>query len=582
MADFAPVDYDPWNPLTPRGLASAIQPTPGDMSYVPGQGLADATTQHFKNVGMGILQALKAPGDAYAGRLDPLSDEGLRRPQDLAGLIGPGPLVGKGSGLQAGFSGLGKTGEEALPGSAADAEFDKLIEELDSLFTKAKKEPVTTPPVSPALPAVPTTPVEHPVLGTIPHSGHLNNTWIVNGELADLDNPVDVASMAAAGQKLPNGKVSAQKTLEGVKNNIKLYGDNSIYTNSFSPEVLEAAQAHLQSGKDLLPAVPVTPLGQKMLDAVPEDKLDTAYKIYGEMFAGQHPTAGAAMSQLYTTNQLPKTDIPGLMHYIELANKMDSALKGAPVIKPIEKDPFATTASWEGPSTTISKPTPPQVDYASQLKTLLEKHVMPTDWTALQHPNSQDPLLRAQQNPVFADKLAAAKEQGFNTNLPLYKGMTRALEPLPSRGADTADAFWDPSTKPNEPAIFASDLPSIANRYASEELPESHVLPLMARADRPFEVNWPDINGRKGYNSATMQSLLRHVREKNGDAVVIRNISDVGGVQTQYAFMHPQKLRSPFAKFDPEAREQNNLLAARGLPLVLTETDNDPFQGEQK
>jgi len=54
-------------------------------------------------MGQAAWQAFKAPGDAYAGRLDPLSDEGIERTTNLAGMVmlGPGNVggtVGAGTG----------------------------------------------------------------------------------------------------------------------------------------------------------------------------------------------------------------------------------------------------------------------------------------------------------------------------------------------------------------------------------------------------------------------------------------------------------------------------------------------------
>jgi hypothetical protein len=55
-------------------------------------------------MGQAAWQAFKAPGDAYAGRLDPLSEEGISRATDLAGMVMGGtsfsaPRGALGSGL---------------------------------------------------------------------------------------------------------------------------------------------------------------------------------------------------------------------------------------------------------------------------------------------------------------------------------------------------------------------------------------------------------------------------------------------------------------------------------------------------
>src|SRR5262245_50888468 len=59
-------------------------------------------------MGQAAWQAVKAPGDAYAGRLDPLSEEGIGRATELAGMVMGGTLataprgaLGAGPGIRA-------------------------------------------------------------------------------------------------------------------------------------------------------------------------------------------------------------------------------------------------------------------------------------------------------------------------------------------------------------------------------------------------------------------------------------------------------------------------------------------------
>ena len=201
----------------------------------------------------------------------------------------------------------------------------------------------------------------------------------------------------------------------------------------------------------------------------------------------------------------------------------------------------------------------------------LASAVKPLDWQSYQPPRGAYPLDAPKPN---LDKL------GFNPKVPLFKGMTyRGL----SDGSDLG--FADPAGKPSEQAIFFADNPKVADRYAGPD--GYHVPPTYAAPIKPFEVHWPDINSSGSYDGATMRDLINHVKGQGGDAIVIHNIGDLGGKQTQYAFMDPTLLRARHAAFDPsQLGVSNDLLSARGLSVpdqqrrrsvLVQPVDHDPF-----
>lgn len=77
----------------------------------------------LRNLGKSITGAVTAPGDAYAGKLDPLSPEGIARANTLAGLMAgsPGTPAGAlGSGAGRGFRMLEDAAQSAAqPGIVA-------------------------------------------------------------------------------------------------------------------------------------------------------------------------------------------------------------------------------------------------------------------------------------------------------------------------------------------------------------------------------------------------------------------------------------------------------------------------------
>jgi hypothetical protein len=188
----------------------------------------------------------------------------------------------------------------------------------------------------------------------------------------------------------------------------------------------------------------------------------------------------------------------------------------------------------------------------------------------------------------YADTLRRAESLGYNTNLPLFKGLEGWEMPTaksPGEGiwgpeAEKVNAWSDPSTKPGERGIFASDTPEVSNSYASGS--NAQTFQMFANPKSTLAVHWPDVAGQPSYSGNVMQRLIEAARAKGAEALVIHGMHDLGGAQTQYVFMRPNILRSTFAMFDPAKKESANLLHSGGSPLLVP-VNHDPFgaQNEQ-
>ena len=122
MPDLVPVDHQPefdhslvavnHNPFDYSGVGAAMPEAYGASAPV-----TDPLAKLVIGAGKSAISGVTAPGDAYAGRLDPMSDEGMRRTMDMAGLmtLGAGAGPAEANSLRAGI--------KAFHGSPHD--FDK-------------------------------------------------------------------------------------------------------------------------------------------------------------------------------------------------------------------------------------------------------------------------------------------------------------------------------------------------------------------------------------------------------------------------------------------------------------------------
>lgn len=106
-------------PALPSGFVPASQQPPGSPSG--GGGLSNIRLSQFaKGLYNAAISGLTLPGDVYSGKVDPSSDEAIRRSVDLAGFATPvNPMV--------------RAGDRALPGVAKAIRSEKPIPTAEQL-----------------------------------------------------------------------------------------------------------------------------------------------------------------------------------------------------------------------------------------------------------------------------------------------------------------------------------------------------------------------------------------------------------------------------------------------------------------
>lgn len=150
-------------------------------------------------------------------------------------------------------------------------------------------------------------------------------------------------------------------------------------------------------------------------------------------------------------------------------------------------------------------------------------------------------------------RLKRAKEQGFNTELTLYHGT----------GKSDFLRFEVPKYS-SEPAVFLSDNPKVAGAYTKKG-GEPNIIPIWSKMTNPKTVDFGGV-----YSPSKMASILKQAKQEGHDAVIIKNILDIGSgeKQTQYAFFKPENLRAKYgAAFDPAVTPAKaHMLSASSAP----------------
>lgn len=499
--------------IGPRSFAAAIQPNENDLAAKPvdwAQWRA-AAGKYGARALESLALALQAPGDVYAGRLDPNSDAAFERVQTLSGLLGPGPLASGKAGLKAGWAGPGK-----LPEHLAD----KLPVDLTDM------------------------------------------AWVVGGKHGNLDDPKHAAAIVNA-LGVPPKKLLEQIHKENVMPDgwiDKVLGEIKAYEQA--PKANPLPEAHVLHGPAL-----------QMLEKLPEGPMYQEFgpKIAQEMLKNGQTDPLLAMD--HVTGKLSEAEFKNYTNYLETAKAMaqvepsiETELAGLlGKIKNLEipapgteaKNPFegAFASAW---------PERKEATYGANLNDAIQ----PFDYRTYLPDEARGPI---------GPKVAEAAKLGFNVDLPLYKGMDQDLVDFLDKKTPT-NYLWNPDSKPHERAVFAADKPEVASRYA-EGGQGSHVMPMYAAPRQAYKMNWGETWGSNSYDPTWMKNSIEHARQRGADMLVIENIHDIGGRQTQYAIMDPSILRSPYAKFDPDKVGYNDLLAARGSPYSLIPVDHDPFGG---
>lgn len=143
-----------------------------------------------------------------------------------------------------------------------------------------------------------------------------------------------------------------------------------------------------------------------------------------------------------------------------------------------------------------------------------------------------------------------------------------------------AVGYKNPAGKNNEPGLFfapnanAKGKPGkpIATMYGSNV--NAHVI----RSSNPLVAKWKDIAGGSGYSSSAMQKAIKDAWAKGHDALLVKDINDLGGTHDQMVVRNANQVRHPHAAFNPKYKDLPNLLAGGGLgietaPLVAQDQE---------
>ena len=169
-------------------------------------------------------------------------------------------------------------------------------------------------------------------------------------------------------------------------------------------------------------------------------------------------------------------------------------------------------------------------------------------------------------------RLARARDMGFNTDQVLYHGTGKDFEQ------------FNPGERANgsKRLTYLTDNPDIADIYANSQNyglkggGNPMIYPVFAKAEKPLVVSDKGPDGSFGWVSDNLaaalgvehppagkySTLYDEARRQGYDQVQIREMTDLGGQQTQYIPLDPSNIRSVNAAFDPSKSDSANLLAA--------------------
>jgi len=177
-----------------------------------------------------------------------------------------------------------------------------------------------------------------------------------------------------------------------------------------------------------------------------------------------------------------------------------------------------------------------------------------------------------------ASVMKRMEEQGFG---PLDKNLIwwRGVAPHGPYSWDSAAVgYKNPATKDYEPGLFFH--PDV-NAYGKSGMVNANMYgtnlnPHVLRAENPLVTDWKTVSKGTMYNKDKMSKVIKDAWNKGHDALLLKNIHDLGGNHDQLIVRHPSQLRHPHAAFDPKYKDTANLLAARGTgvpPMVVQDQD---------
>jgi hypothetical protein len=164
----------------------------------------------------------------------------------------------------------------------------------------------------------------------------------------------------------------------------------------------------------------------------------------------------------------------------------------------------------------------------------------------------------------------------LNNNLIWWRGVA----PHGPYSWDSANVgYKDPITKDYEPGLFfhpdvnAKGKPGAPNA----QLYGANLNPHVLKTTNPLVMEWKAATkGSTMYSKSVMSKIIKDAWAKGHDALLLKNINDIGGTHDQLIVRYPHQVRHPSAAFDPKYANSPNLLAARGTgvpPMVVQDKD---------
>lgn len=397
-------------------------------------------------------------------------------------------------------------------------------------------------------------------VGKTPHDLIQNHSWV--SPYGENDMPLTALS-AFSGDKT--------KAINYVKAMLK---DNSILSLIWSEKELTDMINNFSPEKSYLP-LPLAPEHQAAFDEAVKSGIprkDAQKDVHEYLTLGfNYPTS---FTHDYKKFHFPK------------ANLFKDFESGTPTPKPSFTRPTAPPPPL-APLSVVGRygpflPEPPAVFSPLVGKNSYSNALQPFDWQS-----ATSPLLQGNGNVrglghiirgignLTDDDLQRIAEQGYNPNLPIFKGLTGEKEQY----AYERGQFTNPFRKPGnnaERGIFFGDLPNVADSYGTRRS-------FFARPQNPMDFDWEGVMGHAGYSSK-MSPLIESAWDKGADAIRVRNIEDIGhlGHQTQYVFRDPMALRYTHAKFDPKHVDSPQLLWTGGVPVFAQPVEYDPWEKENE
>lgn len=203
----------------------------------------------------------------------------------------------------------------------------------------------------------------------------------------------------------------------------------------------------------------------------------------------------------------------------------------------------------------------PNEKFDSHVRSLIQKDLQPIDWQKF-NPIKYTYQQTQAMPPIDLKNISPQTLQllGGRHDLPLWKGGNLGEGKYPAEIPHPAEEMVTPNLggAPKhkfEKAFFTADNRHVAGMYGGTS-------PYVALTKKPvLQADYTDLAEKFGrskgfvkaasYDPMMVKYIIDAAREQGADMVIMHNMMDLGGPQSQYAVLNPHILRAPHANFDP-------------------------------